>query len=459
MARHWLPAWIRRGAAIVPLLMFAAPVSAQLPAVNLSGQPSVRFAAPTAADLAEAESAPERVADGVKSAAATGEVSSAGPKPSFIQTVGGCANCGPGLIKGNDPSAPPVMIESMDSGPVAGCASCGGCSDGCVPGRGRCKPCHAEGPIGKFFCGLYEAVNCPDQCYEPRFVPGANSAFFTDGARPVSGMKFRVDSGRNMILNDRAEYFWARSDGRGKGPGRAPLRTKYDELHYVTEAATGSNFSVAMDIPYRVVSPNYGGPYNLQDGSTNNRGGYEAGFSDFVITTKSLLLDTGLIQVAFQFATILPVGQSAKGLGVGHVSLEPSLIVALCLGHDTYLQAQVAEWIPLGGDDGYQGSILRHSFSLNQVLARPFGDTSLVGTLEGWGYSFQDGAYTTYTRGPTGQIAPVAQKASGYTYYYVGPGLRFHCADKVDFGLGLGFAVTDEHFAAQQYRFEFRYRY
>jgi hypothetical protein len=199
---------------------------------------------------------------------------------------------------------------------------------------------------------------------------------------------------------------------------------------------------------------------------------YEAGFSDMSITRQEPAAGPEFIQVAFQFATYLPVGQSRKGLGVGHVSLEPSLIVALCLGNDTYLQAQAAQWIPLGGDPDYQGSLIRHSFSLNRVLARPFGDTSLVGTIEGFGYSFQDGAYTEYTQEirnvtppggnaavPTNVLVPQGRKASDYTYYYVGPGLRFHCADKLDFGVGVGFAITDQHFAEQLYRFEFRYRY
>ena len=56
-----------------------------------------------------------------------------------------------------------------------------------------------------------------------------------------------------------------------------------------------------------------------------------SGFGDLDIGTKSLLLDCELLQVAFQFITYIPTGDFHKGLGTGHVSLEPSILFALKL--------------------------------------------------------------------------------------------------------------------------------
>ena len=48
-----------------------------------------------------------------------------------------------------------------------------------------------------------------------------------------------------------------------------------------------------------------------------------AGFSDMSITAKTMLLDSELFLFGFQMRTYIPIGQTGKGLGTGHVSLEP----------------------------------------------------------------------------------------------------------------------------------------
>ena len=80
----------------------------------------------------------------------------------------GCASCSSGLL-----GQPPA-----DDFGVSGCASCG-CSSGCVPGRKPCDCCcdATDGP-GRFFCGLYQCICCPDPCYEPHWVALADSSFF-----------------------------------------------------------------------------------------------------------------------------------------------------------------------------------------------------------------------------------------------------------------------------------------
>jgi hypothetical protein len=338
----------------------------------------------------------------------------------------GCRTCGS-----------PLHSESFSD---MGCDSCGG---NCVPGHFGCAPCTADSCIGRFFCGIHDCLCCPDPCYEPRWIAAADSAFFVDGARPANQTRLRWDSGLNMQFPDRAEYFWARADGNGKGPRfpihgfRGETSLDYNDISMYTEIASG-NFSASVDVPYRSIDP--------------QQANHAAGFGDITIGTKSMLFDCELMQVTFGFKTTLPSGNFTKGIGNGLVSLEPSLLVAIRLAQNTYWQSQVSEWIPLGGDNDYSGAILHYHFSLNHVLWKPIEDVQLIGTAEFNGWSFQDGAYTD-------PVAGAFQKASGDTYISIGPGLRLVICDKVDFGVGAAFSVTNHHFADQLYRTEFRWRF
>jgi hypothetical protein len=261
-------------------------------------------------------------------------------------------------------------------------------------------------------------------------------------ARPISQTRLRWDAGHNLILPDRSEYFWARGDGNGKGvaalaPAITVPRVDYSELSMYTEVAL-EKISVIVEMPYRSLDPEFAPHF--------------AGFADMNIATKTLIFDCDLLQVAFMMRTYLPVGSPGKGLGVGHVSLEPSLIFGIKLHEEGYLQGQIAEWIPIGGDPDYAGAVLHYHFSFNQTLCRILPDVPLIGTLEFNGWSFQDGAYTDPLLG-------AFQQSSGTTYFDVGAGLRLFVCDRIDFGLSARIPVTDQHFASQFYRTEFRWRY
>jgi hypothetical protein len=345
--------------------------------------------------------------------------------------------------------------------PVA-CASCGqyhidGLANtvggsrgpgGCIPGR--TKPCyHAECStfIGRFASNLYHCLCCPDPCYKPTWVPEANASFFVDPARPRTQQRLRWDHAYSLWFPDRSEYFWARSF-RGPGPQpRSPVTRKgkpiygermldYDQLYIYMEAAL-PRFSFFTEIPYRSTSPDLTA--------------HHAGFSDMNIGTKSLLLDCDLIQFSFQFKTYLPIGSVSDGLGNGHVSVEPSLLIALHLAPHTYLQGQIAEWVPLGGDPDYAGAILHYHLGLNQLLCRLMPDVQLIGTLEFNGWSFQDGAFTAPFRGP--------QNSSGDSYLSLGPGLRMSVCDVIDFGVGTAFALDTPNWGDPLIRSELRILY
>jgi hypothetical protein len=346
----------------------------------------------------------------------------------------GCSTCSRGLFAGRHSHGDQGLCAGCNYGPCNGC--CAGCGGPCVPGRTHCCSC-CEGKtfVGRCLCGLYECICCPDPCYEPRWVAAANAAFFVDGARPVTHMRIRWDSGLNFTFPDRSEFFWARIGG--KGPRLAETAVRYNDLSLYTETAIGTAASFFVEIPYRSLDP-----------EVNN---HSSGFGDMNLGTKAVLFDCELIQITFQFRTYLPVGNFTRGLGTGNVALEPSLLTAIKLNHDTYFQGQLSEWIPLGGDADYAGALLHYHASLNHVLWRVLPDVPLIGTLEFNGYSFQDGSFTDPILGPF-------QRSSGDTYFSAGPGLRLVICDKVDFGVGTAFAIGD-HGPDQVYRTEFRWRF
>src|SRR5258707_1910472 len=111
------------------------------------------------------------------------------------------------------------------------------------------------------------------------------------------------------------------------------------------------------------------------------------GFGNLTVGTKAMFLDCELIQMTFQFATQIPTGAPGKGVSNGHVALEPSLLTAIKLYPDTYLQAQISQWIPIGGTAGFQGGVLHYHFSLNHVIVRPVADNPFVGTIGAPGYT------------------------------------------------------------------------
>ncbi len=325
------------------------------------------------------------------------------------------------------------------TGPCFDCPSCGG--PGCVPGRSRCcSVCTSKTQWGRFWCAMYETICCPDPCWDPQYLPVADASFFVPIARPTTHTRFRWDAGFNLRYPDRAEWFWARDDGQGLGPQPvAPYlgepKVNYDELSMYTEAAI-KGFAFTFEMPYRSVDP--------------FTGGVQAGFGDIIMGTKSLVFDRELFQIAFQFRTFIPAGRASEGLGVGHVSLEPSLILGFNLSPVSYFQGQIAQWIPIAADS-YAGGILHYHLSYNHTLHYILPDVPLIGTLEANGWSFQDGSYTDPELGTL--------PANDWTYLNAAVGLRMFMCDWLDMGASASFALGSPNWAEQLYRLECRMRY
>jgi hypothetical protein len=345
----------------------------------------------------------------------------------------GCSTCGSGLIGHGPP----------DAGMSGGCSSCGGCAGGACNGHKPCDCCcEGDGYFARLFCGFYQCVCCPDPCYEPHWNALGDAAFFQDAARPVTQMRLRYEHIWDYAFPDKAEYLFPRADGNGKGPRplagtRVGGNVTIGRFSLYNEVAL-DRFSTSINLPYEQLSPdNYPGA---------------SGLGDLTIGTKSLLLDCELLQFSFAFNTIVATGNFLKGLGTGHVSLEPALLLSLKLAPETYLQTELAYRFPLGGDGTYQGPVLHYHVSLNQLLWSCGHDIKLIGTAELNGFELLGGAYTS-NAGTTLGAKGISDIVS------IGPGIRLVICDRIDLGLAGGFNLTSNSMGDEYLQVEFRWRF
>ena len=349
-------------------------------------------------------------------------------------------------ISDNLPLLPrPNAIIDPNVRQASGCSSCnaprgdasyfGPSNNLCVPGQTGCNPGCDDTTCGRLLNGFLSNICCVDPCYEPRWIPEANAAFFQDSPRPVTQTRFRWDRGIDYRFPDSAEFFWAKIGT--KGPKNPTPGVRYNELRIYQEIAASPGASAFFDFSYRSL-----------DSGTNPS---EAGMGDLIAGAKTVVLDRELLLVSTQFTTYILAGNSTTGLGTGHVSLEPALLAALKLTPSTYLQTELAYWIPLGGTSGFQGSTFHYHFSLNQNLCRHGDFLNIVGTVELNGYSFR-GQFTDFPSG-------IATDLGGRGYVNIGPGLRIQFCDRLDIGLGAAFGITQDHGPRELYRTEIRLRF
>jgi hypothetical protein len=348
----------------------------------------------------------------------------------------------------------------------AGCATCGGFHSAaassifhnfiggevgqCIPGQPDCCPPvnEADTLFGALVSNLYQILNCDDPCYEPFWDPAAYASVFADYARPRTVTRFRYDNLQDLTIPDRNTYFLQQTNPNFptnyKTRRGIPYRTDPSAIlqqgYYYQEAAAGRG-AFFFEIPYRYLDPLFSPG--------------QAGFSDINFGLKSLLVDSELLVLSFQFRTYTPSGDASHGLGSGHFSLDPSLLSSVKLAPDTYFQSQLGNWTPIGGKTELAGAIFYGYTSLNRVLCRLSPDCPLIGMLEMDGWYFEGGGYTIpIAKYPHVTIAERA--AGGLCYFNIGPGLRAALGSRVDWGGALTWATTGNHWGNPWFRMEIR---
>lgn len=184
----------------------------------------------------------------------------------------------------------------------------------------------------------------------------------------------RLQGENNRSTPDRLEYFWAKA-GTGPGPERS-----VDSLDSILRMELGSSQAVAIsEFRMRALDPEV-------NGNT-------VGFGDMVVGGKGTIFDGTCTKVATQFLTYLKTGPVQRGLGTGHVSLEPALLVRHQWNDATFLHAQVKYWIPISGTRNFAGDVLTTGWGLSTVW-KETDRYALLPTLEFQTHSFLFGQET-----------------------------------------------------------------
>src|SRR5262249_32969618 len=133
--------------------------------------------------------------------------------------------------------------------------------------------------------------------------------------------------------------------------------------------------------------------------------------------------------LTLQLRTYIPTGDADRGLGTDHVSLEPAVLLHQRLIARLALDAELRDWIPLGGTP-WAGNVVRYGAALSYlVVDRPKFRALPVVEMVGW--TVLDGKELAVTPNLGGIMT---QDASGDTIVNAKVGVRFGFGKPEDVG-------------------------
>jgi hypothetical protein len=222
--------------------------------------------------------------------------------------------------------------------------------------------------------------------------------FEIDITQPFGNFLWRTQAAYELTKPDRAEAFWAQP---GRGPALSERAVDYQEFRLRLE--TGNDvFSLATDVPIRLLNPEI-------NGNT-------AGIGDIELVQKTLMIDGSRWQMTQLLRTTFNSGSAKKGLGTGHVSMEPGVLWRFEQSELTYWHSELKMTFPIAGTPGYSGPLLKWGLGVSHLWYET--DTvAYIPTLEFTNIWVLDGQYTPFPGGP-----PIDVRGDGI--FHLAPGLR-----------------------------------
>ena len=236
---------------------------------------------------------------------------------------------------------------------------------------------------------------------------GVSSAVgYIDPALPISQIRMRVDSGYDNDRPSRAEFFYMKG-----GVPNPEKRVDFQDVRTYVEYAPTSRFSGFVEVPVRFLNPEIN-PNQWGLGDINAGAKFAMIYSDRRIVTS-------------QLTAYAPSGNPLHGLGTGHASIEPGLLVLQRVGERMYLEGEVKDWIPIGGSN-FSGNVLIAGLGTSyQVYQGRYVRVLPVAEFVGW-----------FVLGGKEQVFPgVVQDATGDTIVNAKLGVRTMLGAPVGNGL------------------------
>lgn len=203
--------------------------------------------------------------------------------------------------------------------------------------------------------------------------------FEMDVTQPSNYWLIRVDAASGLQSPDRGAYFWSRPTSGAQNS------VNYQDLRFINETGSDS-FSVMTEIPVRAVQ-------------YNTTGGGDGGIGDMKVATKVRFINGKHWQLTQISRMYINTGNLTKGLGAGHLSIEPGLLARYQVNPDTYLHGEAKLWFPMGANPMVAGQVLRYGVGVSHVLYET--DTfAILPTLEMVAFQYL-GGHSTYVNTTT----------------------------------------------------------
>jgi hypothetical protein len=168
-----------------------------------------------------------------------------------------------------------------------------------------------------------------------------------------------------------------------------------------------------------------------------------AGFKVAVIRCEDLVS-------SFQFRTYAPSGEADRGLGTGHVSLEPAWLLFKRLDDRLAFEGELRYWLPVGGT-AFAGDIIRYGAGLHYDLYQT-GQFQVTPVVELVGWTVLGGKESIVQ--PSGLVT--TEGAAGDTILNIKVGVHLKIGDWGDFYTGYGRPLTGDRWYENTFRVEFR---
>jgi hypothetical protein len=275
----------------------------------------------------------------------------------------------------------------------------------------------------------------------------ASNVGWIDPALIGTQLRERYDVRFNNTTPDRAEYYTARNQQFFNGTnisGRGfPIpERKIDMQEAVTygEYAFTNRFSVFFEMPVRFMNPD-------QNGAASGFGDLNTGFKVAYFAMPDQVQ-------TFQLRIYIPTGTTENGLGVGHATIEPGLLLWQKLSDNWLLESEIRDWIPLNGLN-YAGNTLRYSLGLSyDAYSNDTWSLKPVAELLGW--SILRGKESRFIDSlPTFQSTHDAQGTIIESAF----GVRGTCGDNFDWYLGYSIPLTGKFWFEDNIRLEVRWHF
>lgn len=295
---------------------------------------------------------------------------------------------------------------------------------------------------------------------------------YIDNAIIGSQVRIRFDAAFDDNSPDRAEFFYAKCgcyravngtafaaafDPNAPGPGTGiPTALNYQQLYLNAEYAPLRRLSFFAEVPIRWLQPQGFVPASSLPFTPVNFSN-QAGLSDVQAGFKAAAVANRNTYLTFQLRAYFPSGNSFKGLGTAHYSVEPAILLYQRLSERMALEAQFSDWHPIGGSagvpvsnsEGFAGDIITYGIGPSYRLYRGEGvSISPVVELVGWRVlsGFQS-------------LQPGFEEVSGTNIVNIKAGARTSIGSHNSFYIGFGQAVTHGMWYKHLVRLEYRYAF